>query len=174
MPSTYTLITGETLASAVASYTFSAIPSTFTDLVVRYSMRKSDTNNGPINVLVRFNGSSAANYSLTNLLGISTSPLSTRESNETRFLTYAVGGGSTSNTFSNNEIYIPNYAGSINKVASNSDTAENNSSTNFQWGVGARAYLRSVTAAITSITFDGNGDNLVSGSSFYLYGIKNS
>ena len=174
MPSTYTLITGETLASAVASYTFSAIPSTFTDLVVRYSMRKSDTNNGPINVLVRFNGSAAANYSQTTMLGIYTTPISSRESNETRFLTYAVGGGSTLNTFSNNEIYIPNYAGSANKVASNFDSAENKSSTDFQWGVGARAYLRSVTAAITSITFDGNGDNLVAGSSFYLYGIKKS
>jgi hypothetical protein len=174
MPSTYELITGETLASSAASYTFTAIPSTFTDLLVRYSMRLSNTNNGPSNVLLNVNGSSAANYSLTNLLGISTSPLSTRESNVTRFLTYAVGGNSTSNTFSNNEIYIPNYAGSANKVASNFDTAENNSSTDFQWGVGTRAYLRSVTAAITSITFDGNGNNLVSGSSFYLYGISNS
>jgi hypothetical protein len=174
MPSTYTLIKGETLLSSAASYTFTAIPSTYTDLLVRYSMRKDDANNGPINVLVRFNGSSASNYSQTTVLGIYTTPISTRESNETRFLTYAVGGGSTSNTFSNNEIYIPNYTGSENKVASNFDSAENNSSTDFQWGVGARAYLRSVTAAITSITFDGNGDNLVAGSSFYLYGIKNS
>ena len=102
MPSTYTLIKGETLTSSAASYTFSAIPSTYTDLIVRYSMRKSDTNNGPINVLVRFNGSSASNYSQTTVLGIYTTPISTRESNETRFLTYAVGGGSTSNTFSNN------------------------------------------------------------------------
>lgn len=174
MPSTYTLIKGETISSAAASYTFTAIPSTYTDLLLRYSMRLSDTNNGPTNVLVRLNGSSAANYSQTTVLGISTSPLSTRESNETRWLSYSVGGGSTSNTFSNNEIYIPNYAGSTNKAASNFDVAENNSSTDFQWGVGAKAYLRSVTAAITSITFDGNGDNLVSGSSFYLYGIKNS
>jgi hypothetical protein len=174
MAATYTLISSNILSSSAASVTFSSIPATYTDLVVRYSMRKNDTNNGPINVLVRFNGSSAANYSQTTVLGIYATPISSRESNETRFLTYAVGGGSTSNTFSNNEIYIPNYAGSANKVASNFDTAENNSSTDFQYGVGARAYLRSVTAAITSITFDGNGDNLVSGSSFYLYGISNA
>jgi len=174
MPSTYTLIKGETLASAAASYTFTAIPSTYTDLLVRYSMRKNDTNNGPINTLVRFNGSSAANYSQTTLIAIYPTPISSRESNETRFLSYAVGGGSTSNTFSNNEIYIPNYAGSANKVASNFDAAENNSTTDFQYGIAAKAYLRSVTAAITSITFDGNGDNLVAGSSFYLYGISKS
>lgn len=174
MANTYTLISSNVLASSAASVTFSAIPATYTDLVVRYSMRSTNANNGPSNQLVRFNGSSAANYSQTTLLGISSTPLSTRETNETRFLTYAVGGGSTSNTFSNNEIYIPNYAGSTNKVASNFDVSENNSSTDFQWGVGVRAYLRSVTAAITSITIDGNGDNIASGSSFYLYGIKNS
>lgn len=174
MPATYQLISSNTLSSSAASVTFSAIPGTYTDLVLRYSIRGGNATNGPINQLVRLNGSSAANYSLTNLVALDPTPLSTRESNVTRFLTYAVGNSSTSNTFSSNEIYIPNYAGSTNKAVSEFGVAENNSSTGFQWGISARAYLRSVTDAITSITIDGNGDNIVAGSSFFLYGIKNS
>lgn len=174
MPATYQLIASNTLSSSAASVTFSSIPATYTDLVLKYTFRGGNATNGPINQLVRFNGSSATNYSLTNLVGLSTSPLSTRESNESRFLTFAVGNSSTSNTFSSNEVYIPNYTGSANKVASQFDAAENNSSTAFEWGVGVRAYLRSVTDAITSITIDGNGNNIVAGSSFFLYGIKSS
>jgi hypothetical protein len=41
MPSTYTLIKGETIGSSAASYTFTAIPSTFTDLVLRISVRST-------------------------------------------------------------------------------------------------------------------------------------
>ena len=39
MPATYTLIASNTLSSAAASVTFSAIPATYTDLVLRYSAR---------------------------------------------------------------------------------------------------------------------------------------
>ena len=39
MATTYTLITSQTLASSAASVTFSSIPSTYTDLVLRVSAR---------------------------------------------------------------------------------------------------------------------------------------
>ena len=44
MPSTYTLISSNVLASSAASVTFSAIPSTYTDLVVRASIRSDATS----------------------------------------------------------------------------------------------------------------------------------
>jgi len=175
MPSTYTLISSNVLSASAATVTFSSIPATYTDLVLRYSTRRGNAGSGPSNIFVTFNGSSSSDYSLTNLIALGTTTiLSTRESAVARFLSYATGNSSTSNTFSSNEIYVPNYAGSTNKVASQYEVVENNSTTDFEWGIAARAYLRSNTAAITSVTLDGNGNNFLSGSSFYLYGIKNS
>lgn len=175
MANTYTLISSNVLSSSAASVTFSSIPATYTDLVLRYSTRRNNADSGPGNILVTFNGSSSSDYSLTNIIALGTTTiLSTRESAVTRFLSYTTGNSSTSNTFSSNEIYIPNYAGSTNKVASQYEVVENNTTTDFQWGIAARAYLRSNTAAVTSIGINGNGNDFLSGSSFYLYGIKNS
>jgi hypothetical protein len=42
MANTYTLIASNTLGASAASVTFSAIPSTYTDLVVRYSAASCD------------------------------------------------------------------------------------------------------------------------------------
>ena len=84
----------------------------------------------------------------------------------------AKGATALANTFSNCSVYVPNYAGSTNKSFSADLTAENNTTgTNMQ----LVAQLWSDTSAITSLVFvPGNGTNFVSGSSFYLYGIKNS
>jgi hypothetical protein len=84
----------------------------------------------------------------------------------------AVSTGLTSNTFSNSEIYIPNYAGSNKKSFSADIVMENNATTAFST---LNASLWQGTAAISSLTFfDHNGNNFVQYSSFYLYGIKNS
>jgi hypothetical protein len=77
----------------------------------------------------------------------------------------------TANTYGSSEIYIPNYAGSANKVGGVFDVAETNASTG-NW-VGARANLWRSTAAITSIVFTAD-NNFMSGSTFWLYGLKNS
>jgi len=55
--------------------------------------------------------------------------------------------------------------------ASYFQVTEDNSTTAY---VLAIANLLSSTTAISSLTFGGYGFNFVSGSSFYLYGIKNS
>jgi hypothetical protein len=175
MPSTYTLIKGETLASSAASYTFTAIPSTFTDLVVRISGR-DNTGGGSINnyAALRIN-SITSNYSETYLYGSGTSPSTGRFNAMSDWLFgggWLSSAGGTSNTFSNTEIYIPNYAGSTNKVASNFTVQENNTSGSNQ--VGVEALLLGNTAAITSLLITPSGASFVTGSSFYLYGIKNS
>ena len=77
----------------------------------------------------------------------------------------------TNNTFANFEIYIPSYTAIQNKPSSAFGVAENNATSPIFIQVSAG--LRSVTDAITSISLVPSG-NFVSGSSFYLYGIKNS
>jgi hypothetical protein len=172
MPSTYELITGETLASSAASYTFTAIPSTFTDLVVRISARNAQSTNYPALMRVRFNSDTSSIYSNTYVFGQDGTPGSFNESNVDRIGAYASNGNtSTSDTFSNVEIYIPSYLVSQNKPVGVSGVAEINSTTaNI---VAASAGLYRSTTAISSITLS-NANDLLAGSSFYLYGIKNS
>jgi hypothetical protein len=77
---------------------------------------------------------------------------------------------STADTFTNAEMYIPSYLSSANKPISQITSMENNTTTAF---IEAHAHLIGSSTAINSITFTASGD-FVSGSSFYLYGIKNS
>jgi hypothetical protein len=171
MPSTYTLIKGETLASSAASYTFTAIPSTFTDLVLRLCAR-TDTAYGTGGIFVKINGSTA-NSSITRLQTTNgTSAASNRAT--TSIWSYGLNTGTqTSNTFSSLELYLPNYANaSANKPMSFSGVAENNATAGV---ISAAAGLFSSTTAISSLLLESlGGDNFVAGSSFYLYGIKKS
>jgi hypothetical protein len=160
MANTYEIIDKTILGSTAASVTFTAIPSTYTDLLVKVSSRNTSSSeifdfgfNGVTTnqSSVYLNGSGSAATSATyTLFGRS------------------VQTGATASTFSNNEIYIPNYAGSTFKSVSIDAVNENNATGAFSSLV---AGLWSSTAAITSITFTASFDT---GSSFYLYGIKNS
>jgi hypothetical protein len=172
MPATYTLIASNTLSSSAASVTFSSIPGTYTDLVFRFSARHDGATTSPLTTRVTLNGTTT-NYSDTRLLGESTGASSGR-STGLAYLNFNGGivpGGATSNTFSNAEIYIPSYTVSQNKTVSYETGCENNSTLALN---GAIAGLWSNTATITSIAFAIATGNFVSGSSFFLYGIKNS
>jgi hypothetical protein len=174
MPSTYTLISSNVLSTATASVTFSAIPSTYTDLVIRASARTDAAGQSRDSVYLEFNGSGSS-YSNTFVRGTSTAATSG---------TFAFGIASprgadadtaTANTFGSVEWYVPNYAGSTNKPVSVFGVQENNTTTANDANIEAVAGLWSNTAAITSIVVKKvDGTNFVSGSSFYLYGISKS
>ena len=173
MPSTYTLIKGETLASSAASYTFTAIPGTFTDLVIRMSTR-SDKASWLQEVYFRFNSDSTTKYSYTAVGQGASTPYSSRVSNDTSATgSLTVAASSTASTFGSTEVYLPSYLAAQNKAFSVIDAPEMNDTANFQ--MEALASLYRDTTAISSITVGLVGaGNFVSGSSFYLYGIKNS
>ena len=174
MPSTYTLIKGETIASSAASYTFTAIPSTFTDLVVRTSTRGSQVN-ANTNMYIQFNGNTSAVYSWTYLDGTGTSASSSRLSGDTQLrANKTTADNATANTFSSYELYLPSYTANQNKQISTINAQENNTTANGDWYIDARANLFSSTTAISSVTFSLASGNFMAGSSFYLYGIKNS
>lgn len=173
MPTTYQLIASNTLGSSAASVTFSSIPNTYTDLVLKWSARTDASGSQYDSIYLKFNGNSA-NYSRVTLRGNGAAAASQIASNQTEanILISASAPTGTANTFSNVELYIPNYAGSTNKPFSSFSAQENNTTTAF---IFANANLWSNTSAITSIALTPEiGPNFVSGSSFFLYGIKKS
>lgn len=172
MPSTYTLISSNVLSSSAASVTFSAIPSTYTDLVLRISAR-SDRATYPAGYNLRVNGSTT-DGSTTYLYGDGATAGSGRQTANWIQIGQISGANQTANTFTNAEIYIPNYAGSTKKPMSLFNAQEENSASTYVQ-MDATAGLYNPTTAITSLVFGFTGVyNFVSGSSFYLYGIKNS
>ena len=171
MANTYTLIQSQTLASTIVSVTFSSIPGTYTDLVLKSAIR---TTGGSVaeRVDITFNASTSG-YSSTRLVGSGSASSSGRLSSQPAIPSYYdVASSATANTFSNGELYIPSYTASQNKPMSESNVTENNATLAY---ITALADLWSNTAAITSMTLtDGSGGLFAIGSSFYLYGIKNS
>jgi hypothetical protein len=171
MANTYTLISSNVLSTTAASVTFSAIPATYTDLIIRASIR---TNNAAVDdsLLITANGTSTQ-YSSTYLRGSGSAATSARATSDDYFrYPSVVGNNATSNTFSNTEIYFPNYAGSANKVIASFSVAETNATAA---NMDVVAGLIRNTSAITEIIIDQpSGNSFLSGSSFYLYGIKNS
>ena len=175
MASTYTLISSQVLASSASTVTFSSIPATYTDLVLRVSARDNDT--GAFQQLrITFNGDTATNYSYTNLYGTGSSAFSigpaTANFNYINFQS-SDSNGATANSFGSSELYIPSYTVSQNKPVSMFSVSETNATAT---NMGATAGLWRNTAAITSLTMVPafTSGNFLTGSSFYLYGIKNS
>jgi hypothetical protein len=172
---TYTLISSNVLASSAASVTFSSIPSTYTDLVLRISARSDIA--GLVNTFkLTYNSIAGTNYSYTLLYGNTNPPVSVSDSNQSTLRHgYYDGDTTTANTFGSAEIYIPNYAGSTAKPSSSFSVSENNSTTATEWYISAYAGLSQSTAAITGITIASvDTANYKIGSSFYLYGISNA
>jgi hypothetical protein len=173
MANTYSLMSSNVLSSSTASVTFSAIPATYTDLIAVASIR-SDAVSDETALEVTVNGSSST-YGMTFLRAQTAAGSGGLSSFSYILNSFATNGSlSTSNTFGTSEHYFPNYAGNKNKVISAFSVSEG-SSTSYP-GRAVTAGLWSTTSAITSVTFTPSGavSGFVSGSSFYLYGIKSS
>lgn len=173
MANTYTLIASNTLSSSAASVTFSSIPNTYTDLVLRCSLRDSGTSGtSQQQVRVRINGDSNASYSRRNLKGVGSTASSGSGTGNTSIAGFfAPDAGATSNTFNNFEVYIPNYTVTQQRQVSVFNAFENNSATVNE--INATAALYTTTTAITSLYID-TVSGMLTGSSLWLYGIKNS
>lgn len=167
---TYQLISSVTVGSGgAASMAFSSIPSTYTDLLLKISGRDDRAGVTANAINLSFNGSTS-NFTYRVLEGNGATAAS--GSGSTSWGATNVGPSATASTFSNCEIYIPNYAGSNNKSFSSDFVTENNATTAF---TDLLAGLWSQTAAITSITLTPNtGSNFAQYSTAYLYGISNA
>ena len=174
MALTYVLIASSVLSTTATDITFSSIPQTYTDLVLRTSTRVnggSSTENYQIKIN---NDSTSSIYTSTYLESNGSTASSARSTNGINFAfpNVTTSGGSTASTFASGEFYLPNYTSTVAKQASSITTPENNDPTNKMYVLAQRLNLTSAINRIDIII--ATGSSFVSGSSFYLYGIKNS
>ena len=163
--STYTPIATTTLGSAAASYTFSSIPSTYTDLVL---ITNGAVSSGTANwVLQVGNGSvdTGTNYSETDLWGTGSAAQSARGSNQTSVLLNSYGYLDT--------VFAANVVCSLMNYANTTTyktilTRANNAANGTHAGVG----LWRSTSAINTIKVAASASTFVTGTTFTLYGIQ--
>ena len=158
---TYTPIATTTLGSAAASYTFSSIPSTYTDLIVIIS---GTTVSDAQDMSMQFNSDTGTNYSNTTLVGNGTTASSSRTTSQSKI--YVIND--TSNTSpSPIRINIMNYANTTTYktvVARGDDATHRTQATVGLW--------RS-TAAINAVTLLATS-NFNTGATLTLYGIASA
>lgn len=172
MAITYIPIASTTVgAGGAASISFTSIPQTYTDLIVKLSARTTSTYGSAFaqtdmalnstgytadRVLYGTGGSANANSG-----GVGT--------------TYGTtSSGARASTFGNTDIIIPNYTNSYQKASTSNGVAETDSATAGVTSFNATRF--NVTSAVTSITitpYSGAG-SFAEHSTAYLYGIKNS
>ena len=141
---------------------FSSIPSTYTDLVCKLSVRGDSL----YNVLMSIN-SSTTNFLYRLIEGDGASAAS--YANTTGRLGNTVT--TTSNTFTSIDLYIPNYAGSNNKSYSVDAVSEANATTAYTDLTGG---IWSNTTAISALSFSMSTGNFTQYSTATLYGISKS
>jgi hypothetical protein len=161
MASTYTPIATTTLGSAQASYSFTSIPSTYTDLVLVFN---GGSTGAAVNAVVQFNGDTGSNYSHRQVSGDGTTASSHGATNTTSiYLNY---DGYMTNALSTVDIaHIQNYS---NTTTYKTLLARANNSAQ---GTGASVGLWRSTAAINRVDVIAPGSTFLAGSTFTLYGI---
>jgi hypothetical protein len=154
MPATYSTIATTTLGSAAASYTFTSIPNTYTDLVLITA-----PNTALSNLNLYFNSDTSALYSDTAMWGLgSGSGTSGRDANSNYFF----GTYSTGNPIQKWDIMNYSNTNIFKSIILRVNDVDR---------VGAQTGIYRSTNAITSITLIPGSGNLPSGLTATLYGI---
>jgi len=137
--------TVEVGSGGAASIEFTSIPQDGLVLLCVYSIRHDGSENEALNLT--FNNST--NYNYVFLTGDGSSASSLAGTGATNgFAGYVNWSGSTTNTFGNAQVLVPNYAGSNTKSYSVDAVSENNA-TNARAGIQANSWNN--TSAITSL-----------------------
>jgi hypothetical protein len=181
---TFTLIAATSVGSGgTSNITFSSIPQTYKDLILFFSLRSNSASAGSglyESLVTRINGSSSGgDYSSLIKRGDGTGGPTYGYYNLNVGWsmpgTYVNAANVAASTFSNFQMYIPNYTSSnIPKTISSEGSAPTNSASTV--GANSRGAGRYVpTTAITSISLSPEyGSAWVQYSTASLYGIKNS
>lgn len=159
-------------SGGAANIEFTSIPSTYTDLIIKISARTDRSGTSGDAIYLIFNSSTSAEYLSLTLRGDGASATSFKDSSAVTsgvYNTRADSAGNTSSTFSNNEIYIPNYTSSNYKSVSSDGVTETNATTAY---AEINAGLWSNTSAITSIKIVPGVGAFVQYTTAVLYGIR--
>jgi hypothetical protein len=171
MANTFVKIASVTVTGATAaSIDFSSIPSTYTDLCLKFSTRVNNAVNVVDDVYLSLNNVQT-NFSMRRLFGNGSSTASDSGGGNFNYIAQVPNASATASTFGNSEIYIPNYASSGYKSISADSVSENNATAAYAF---FGALLWSNSAAINRITITGLSSSFVQYSTATLFGIKNS
>lgn len=161
MSDSYVKIASVTGSGSSPTISFTSIPATFTDLIVKFSLRSDTTGQTNFNITLNSTAptqkNAEGNY--------------TTASSDANTYNFAPAGGSTANVYCNGELYIPNYTNSIAKSMSVNNTMDNTASAYHRSELSAKLYS-SVTSAVTTISLTDIYGNWTSASMATLYGIK--
>ena len=173
MATTYEIIGQNTLASATTEVFFNSISATYKDLLIKVTARSDDNTNTILQM--QLNSDTTTNYSNKIIRSNGDASVSGLNYATTRtqffFQDGMVPDGNSANMFSSTEIYLPSYGNTRTKALCSIHMNGNNSTVCF---VSAGSALYRGTSAISSIRLFAAAGNFMIGSSFYLYGIKNS
>ena len=164
MAATYTPIATASGTGSSGTVSFTSIPSTYTDLICIGLIRSSTTTS---TMRYRYNGATT-NYSATTLYGTGSAAGSFRTTGETGI--YGIGGAnayvpSASNTFTNFNLYIFNYA---NTTTYKTSILRSGGAGDAEVNVGL---WRATPTAINQLDLVLNTGNFTSDCTFTLYGI---
>jgi len=166
MANTMTLISSVTVGSGGAStISFTSIPSTYTDLCLKLSARATGGGDEAAALVIQLNSSNlTSGIHLQDFAGTATSTTGVN-------IAYAIPQTAVANSFSNMEIYLPNYTSTNTKSLSSDQVQENDSATIV---MNLSALYQTSSTAISTITLSPSTSTFVQYSNAYLYGIKNS
>lgn len=163
------LIDQTVLTGAAASITFSAIPQTYSHLLLVFSGRGDAAAASQVGIL-RFNGDTAANYDWEQLQGLATASAVTQATAATSLKFPLVCSGAPANYPSQQALFIPDYRRTtFYKAAALSYGGVDTPLSNMFVG-NIVGWWRS-TAAITSILISPSSGNYVAGTVASLYGL---
>lgn len=168
---TYTPIMSTTISADVASVTFSEIPQTFTDLIIKISTRTTRATTVNDGLMIKLNGTTTP-YGSTSLTRDDGSIATYGVLFGVGYVINTASAGPTASVFASSDVYIANYAGSNHKLITSETVVETNGSGNRLENM---VNIWTNTDAIRSIVFGSYGSaNLVQYSTYTLYGIKSS
>lgn len=170
MANTFEAIATVTVGSGgAANIEFTSIPATYTDLLILMSTRVTASGGSADGeyVTINFNSTGALADSRAIYGGGGAVGSFTKTDGE---FAYVVDTNNTANTFNNDMLYIPNYAGSNKKSFSVDNAQESNSSGGSYLNLWAS--LWDDTSAITSIKLNAPTGTFQQYSTATLYGIK--
>ena len=164
----YELIETITLASSASSIEFTSIPQDGVDLLCVLSARH-DSSVSLLRALI--NNDTGANYARLYLYGDGSDGQTQSNTGQTRlFNSFAINRSTyTADTFSNLQIYFPNYTSSSAKTISFDGVVENNATEGYQ---NLQASSWSGTDPISSISLGDGTNNMVAGTTASLYKIS--
>jgi hypothetical protein len=173
MALTYKLIASTITTTNTGPVSFTSIPDTYTDLVLKLSVRSSASATGETVWLQINDDTSISQYqfSRSRISNASITKDGSGFSNAQWFASSIANSGMAS-MFTAWEIYIPEYKNTgVQKQALSDNSFPSNNSDNASEYFG---YAWNSTAAINKITVKYNGPNFQAGSAFFLYGITKS